>query len=62
LCDNAPAHRAVAVQEFLASRRVMVNHPPYLPDLSPSDYFLFPKLKFKMKGTHFYDIKAFKKL
>jgi len=26
-------------------------HPPHLPDLSLSDYFLFPKIK--LKGRHF---------
>jgi hypothetical protein len=28
-------------------------HPPYSPDLSQPDYFLFPKLKMKLKGLHF---------
>jgi hypothetical protein len=28
----------------------------YSPDLSPSDYFLFPKLKTKLKGLHFVDV------
>ena len=28
------------------------NHPPYSPDLSLSDYHLFPGLK-KLKGSHF---------
>jgi transposase len=27
-------------------------HPPYSPDLSPPEYFLFPKLKMKLKGLH----------
>ena len=27
--------------------------PPYSRDLSPPDYFLFPKLKMKLKGLHF---------
>jgi hypothetical protein len=27
--------------------------PPYSPDLSPPDYFLFPKLNMKLKGLHF---------
>jgi hypothetical protein len=27
-------------------------HPTYSPDLSPPDYFLFPKLKMKLKGPH----------
>jgi histone-lysine N-methyltransferase SETMAR len=29
---------------------------PYSPDLSPPDYFLFPKLKMKLKGLHFTDV------
>jgi len=42
--DNASVHRAVAVQECLARKQVrMLHHPPYSPDLSPSDSFLFPK-------------------
>ena len=39
----------------------MLDHPPYSPDLAPCDYFLFPKLKGTIKGTHFEgvdDIKA----
>jgi transposase len=30
--------------------------PPYSPDLSPPEYFLFPKLKMKLKGLHFADV------
>jgi hypothetical protein len=30
-------------------------HPLYSPDLSPADYFLFPKLITKLKGLHFVD-------
>jgi len=25
-------------------------HPPHSPDLAPSDFFLFPKMKLKLKG------------
>ena len=28
-------------------------NPLYSPDLSLTDYFLFPKLKMKLKGLHF---------
>jgi hypothetical protein len=28
----------------------------YSPDLSPPDYFLFPKLKMMLKGLHFADV------
>ncbi|GFG38600.1 hypothetical protein Cfor_01647 [Coptotermes formosanus] len=57
LHDNAPVHRPVAVQEFLARKQVCVlNHPPYSPDLSPCDYFLFPKMKLPLKGRLFEDV------
>ena len=52
--DNAPPHNAATVKKFLANRNVAVlHHPPYLPDLAPADYFLFPKFKFSLKGQHF---------
>ncbi|KAJ4434048.1 hypothetical protein ANN_16367 [Periplaneta americana] len=30
-----------------------LDHPPYSPDLSPPDYFLFPRLKSHLKGRRF---------
>jgi len=30
-----------------------LDHPPYSPDLAPSDYHLFPVLKKQLKGRHF---------
>ena len=54
LHDNAPSHRSIIVRNFLASKGVVVlDHPPYSPDLAPCDYFLFPKLKMKPKGKRF---------
>jgi histone-lysine N-methyltransferase SETMAR len=45
------------VREFLASKQITVlEHPPYSPDLAPSDLFLFPKIKEILKGRHFDDI------
>jgi histone-lysine N-methyltransferase SETMAR len=42
------------VREFLASKQITVlEHPPYSPDLAPSDFFLFPKIKEILKGRHF---------
>jgi hypothetical protein len=32
---------------------VIIPHPPYLPDLAPPDFTLFPKLKIKLKGRRF---------
>ena len=31
----------------------LIEHPPYSPDLAPSDFHLFPKLKAAISGTHF---------
>ena len=52
--DNAPAHRSFKVSQFLAKNSMtVVPHPPYSPDLAPCDFFLFPKLKLRMKGRRF---------
>jgi len=54
LHDNAPAHRALASQKKLAYLGFQyLDHPPYSPDLAPSDYHLFPGLKKQLKGRHF---------
>ncbi|EFN79006.1 hypothetical protein EAI_12161, partial [Harpegnathos saltator] len=31
----------------------ITSQPPYSPDLSPCDFFPFPKLKNVLKGCHF---------
>ena len=52
--DNAPCHTAVSINEYLAEKSIpVVPQPPYLPDLSPCDFFLFPRLKNHLKGCHF---------
>lgn len=57
LHDNAPAYNAGTVRKFLMKKNVVVlNHSPYSPDLAPADYFLFPKLKLKLKGRRFEDV------
>ena len=39
---------------LLASEKVKVlNHPPYSPDLSPCDFFLFPRLKKMLSGNKY---------
>jgi len=51
LHDNAPVHRTVAVQEFLARKQVCVlHHPPYSPDLSPCDYYSVPQTEVTIEG------------
>ena len=52
--DNAPTHSSRAVRALLREFRwEALPHPPYSPDLAPSDFFLFPKLKESFKGTRF---------
>jgi len=44
-------------EEFLLTKQITVlEHPAYSPDLAPSDFFLFPKIKKILKGRHFDDI------
>jgi histone-lysine N-methyltransferase SETMAR len=46
LDDIAAVHRAVVTQNKLAYLGFQfLDHPPYSPDLAPSDYQLFPGLK-----------------
>jgi hypothetical protein len=52
--ENVPAHTATNVRTFLARNGVAVlNHRPYFPDLAPTDFLLFPKVKPKLKSCHF---------
>ena len=54
LHDNAAAHGALATQKKLAYLGFQcLDHPPYSPDLVPSDYHLLPGLKKQLKGRHF---------
>ena len=49
--DNAPVHTAAVMQEWIAARGIqMIPHPPYLPDLAPADFFLFPTVKKELAG------------
>ena len=52
--DNAPAHQLLATQKKLTYLDFrFLDHPPYSPDLTPSDYHLFSGLKKQLKGRHF---------
>lgn len=54
--DNAPAHRSeVAIKAIGKAGFEILDHPPYSPDLAPSDFHLFPKLKEFIRGTKFED-------
>ena len=58
LHDNAPAHRALATQKKLAYLGFhCLDHPPYSPDLAPSDYHLKKTIEtspfFVRRGGHY---------
>ena len=51
LHDNASSHKVAIVREYLKQEKVVeLPHPPYLPDLAPCDFFLFPRLKKQLAG------------
>ena len=55
LHDIAPAHRALATQKKLAYLAFQcLDHPPYSPDMAPSDYHLFPGLKKTIERSPFF--------
>ena len=42
LHDNAPVHKSRVAQAAIRECKFeQLNHPPYSPDLAPSDYYLF---------------------
>ena len=49
--DHAPVHDSILVTDYLSKMGIKtVRQPPYSPDLAPSDFCLFPKLKEKLRG------------
>ena len=61
LYDNARPHTVQLTREKLLSLQwEVLPHPPYSPDIAPSDYHLFRSLSNAMKGHQFdneYDLK-----
>lgn len=54
LHDNATVHKCHTVRSVISQCCFTeLIHPPYSPDLAPSDYYLFPKLKLSLKGNKF---------
>lgn len=52
--DHATPHTARVTKETLSSLKwEVLPHPPYSPDLAPSDFSLFSKLKDPLRGIHF---------
>jgi [histone H3]-lysine36 N-dimethyltransferase SETMAR len=54
--DNAPCHKSMKTMAKLNELGYeLLPHPPYSPDLAPSDYFLFADLKRALAGKKFKD-------
>jgi len=56
LHDNAPTHMAAhTVDTLRALQFEVLKHPPYSPDLAPSDFHLFGPMKEHLRGQKFAD-------
>ena len=50
--DNAPIHKSSIVKNFITEKNIkLLEHPPYSPDLSPCDFWLFPVIKQRLRGA-----------
>ena len=58
---SAPAHTTLSVQLFLTKNGMTPKpHPPYSPNLTLSDFILFPWMKKVLKGKHFASVEEVK--
>lgn len=54
LIDNAPIHKSVQTRSLIENIGFeLIPHPPYSPDLAPSDFYLFRNLKSWLKQKRF---------
>ena len=48
--DNAKIHNSKLVTDYLKDLKIKIlKHPPYSPDLSPCDFWLFPLIKQRLR-------------
>jgi hypothetical protein len=61
--DNAPAHKALSAEQFLAQKSTTEKQlPPSSLDLAANDLWLFTEIKSALKGRRFQIIKDIKKV
>ena len=59
--DNAPVLNSILVTDYLTKMGIKtVPHPPCSPDIAPFDFWLFPKLKEKLRGCRYETIEEMK--
>ncbi len=52
--DNASPHTTFLTRQHLQNLGwTVLPHPPYLPDLAPNDFWLYPRIKRGLKGRKF---------
>uniref|UniRef100_A0A3Q1EWS6 Tc1-like transposase DDE domain-containing protein n=1 Tax=Acanthochromis polyacanthus TaxID=80966 RepID=A0A3Q1EWS6_9TELE len=57
--DNAPVYKSVVAMAAIHECGFkLMQHPPYSPDLAPSDFHLFPKHETEQDKTYENGIKA----
>ncbi len=55
--DNASPHTCTDTRRYqLMTNFKKVEHPPYSPDLSPCNFFLFPTIKRSLRGRNFANV------
>ena len=55
--DNASAHKVAPTMNYLHAQRFqLTRHPAYAPNLSLCDFWLFPKIKERLRGKSSQDI------
>ena len=59
--DNPPVHNSILVTDYLTKIGIKtVPQPPYSRDVVPCDFWLFPKLKEKLRGCCYETIEEMK--
>ena len=61
ICAKFVPRMLILVTDYLTKMGIKtVPHPPYSPDLAPCDFWLFPKLKEKLRGCRYETIEEMK--
>jgi histone-lysine N-methyltransferase SETMAR len=52
--DNCRAHFSTVAELFCEANDILrISHPPYSPDLAPSDFWSFERIKTALEGAKF---------
>ena len=55
--NNVGTHFSLSLHGFMSKNKMtVISHPPYSPDIVPSDFSFFPEIKMVLKGRRCNDI------